>query len=278
MANVLITGCSSGFGLLTALGFARAGDRVFATMRNVAKGDELRRAATAEKLPLTVHQLDVVDPASVERAVAEALDAGPLDVLVNNAGIECRSSIEDADDEDVRRQFDTNVFGLLRVTRAVLPAMRKQKHGTIVNVSSIAGLVSRPYGGLYSATKHAIEAISEALFFEVQPFGIRVAMVEPGQYGTPLLANAFHGKRFDERSPYWRHSTQLDEALVRLRPDGRMQDPQEVADLIVALAKSDAPKLRNVAGADAVMLAAAHRQMEFEDFERAMRQTLDWKD
>jgi NAD(P)-dependent dehydrogenase (short-subunit alcohol dehydrogenase family) len=278
MANVLITGCSSGFGLLTALGFARAGDRVFATMRNVAKGDELRRAATAEKLPLTIHQLDVVDPASVERAVAEALDAGPLDVLVNNAGVECRSSIEDADDEDVRRQFDTNVFGLLRVTRAVLPAMRKQGRGTIVNVSSIAGLVSRPYGGLYSATKHAIEAISEALFFEVQPFGIRVAMVEPGQYGTPLLANAFPGRRFDERSPYWGHSAQLDAALARLRPDGKMQDPQEVADLIVALAKSDAPKLRNVAGADAVMLAAAHRQMEFEDFQRAMRQTLDWKD
>jgi NAD(P)-dependent dehydrogenase (short-subunit alcohol dehydrogenase family) len=247
-------------------------------MRNVAKGDELRRTAAGEKLPLTVHQLDVVDLASVERAVAEALAAGPLDVLVNNAGIECRSSIEDADDEDVRRQFDTNVFGLLRVTRAVLPAMRKERRGTIVNLSSIAGLVSRPYGGLYSATKHAIEAISEALHFEVQQFGIRVVLVEPGQYGTALLDNAFPGKHFNERSPYWRHSAQLDAALARLRPEGKMQDPQEVAEMIYAAANGDAPKLRNLAGADAVMLAGAHRQMEFEDFERAMRQALDWNE
>src|SRR6185295_15570580 len=123
---------------------------------------------------------DVVEPASIRSAVDEVLAAGPVDVLVNNAGIECRSSIEDADDRDVLRQFDTNVFGLLRVTRAVLPAMRARRRGTIVNVSSIAGLVSRPYGGLYSATKHAIEAISEALHFEVQPFGIRVVLIEPG--------------------------------------------------------------------------------------------------
>ena len=278
MANVLITGCSSGIGLLTALHFARHGDRVFATMRTLAKGDDLRRTAAAENLPLTVHRLDVTEPASVEAAVAEVLAAGPLDVLVNNAGIECRSSIEDADDADVHRQFDTNVFGMLRVTRGVLPAMRARRGGTIVNVSSIAGLVSRPYGGLYSASKHAIEAISEALHFEVQQFGIRVVMVEPGQYGTSLLDNAFHGNAFGPQSPYWRQSVRLDESLARLRPDGKMQDPKEVAALIYTAAKSESPKLRNLAGADAHMLATAHRQMEFEDFQRAIRQSLDWHD
>src|SRR5262245_22401825 len=136
MANVLITGCSSGFGLLTALRFARAGDRVFATMRTPAKApDELRGAIERERLPVALLRLDVCDQASIDAALREA---GPLDVLVNNAGIECRSSIEDASDEDVRRQFDTNVFGTLRVIRAVLPAMRDRRRGTIVNLSSIA--------------------------------------------------------------------------------------------------------------------------------------------
>jgi NAD(P)-dependent dehydrogenase (short-subunit alcohol dehydrogenase family) len=275
MANILITGCSTGIGLLTSLRFARAGDRVFATMRNIAKGDELRSTAQRESLPLTLHRLDVTDPSSIAAAVAEA---GDVDVLVNNAGIECRSSIEDADDADVLRQFDTNVFGLLRVTRAVLPGMRARRRGTIVNVSSIAGIVSRPFGGLYSASKHAIEAISEALHFELSSFGIRVAMVEPGQYGTALLDNAYLGHDFGPHSPYWAQSTRMDEALARLRPNGKMQDPQEVADAIFAATKADRPPLRTLVGADAEMLATAKRQMTFEAFEQAMRQTLDWHD
>src|SRR5512140_1015565 len=199
MANVFITGCSSGFGLLTALHFARQGDRVFATLRTPATADALHAAVAAERLPITVLELDVRDPASVTAAVRAA---GPIDVLVNNAGVELRSSIEDAAEEDVQWQFDTNVFGLLRVLRAVLPGMRERRAGIVVNVSSIAGLVSRPYGGLYAATKHAVEAITEALHFEVAPFGIRVVSIEPGQYGTRLLDNAVLGKGFTKASPY----------------------------------------------------------------------------
>ena len=275
MQNVFITGCSSGFGLLSALLFARRGDRVFATMRNLEKAEPLRRAAEAERLPLSVLQLDVCDSASVETAVRAA---GRVDVLVNNAGIECRSSIEDATDADVQRQFDTNVLGTLRVIRAVLPGMRAAKHGTIVNLSSIAGLVSRPYGGLYAASKHALEAISEALHYEVAPFGIRVMVVEPGQYGTQLLDNAFPGRNFTPASPYWERSNRFDQALAKLRPGGNMGDPQEVAELIHRAVKESVPRLRWLAGADAEMIAGAHKQMDFETYEQAMRQSLDWYD
>lgn len=276
MATVLITGCSSGFGLLTALRFARAGDRVVATMRTPAKApDDLRRAVEHERLPVSVLRLDVGDQASVDAALREA---GPLDVLVNNAGIECRSSIEDASDDDVRRQFDTNVFGTLRVIRGALPSMRERRRGTIVNLSSIAGLVARPFGGLYSASKHALEALTEALHFEVRPFGIRVLLIEPGQYGTQLLDNAYAGARFGPASPYWPYSERFDDRLARLRPGGRMADPQEVADLIYTAVHDRAPKLRYLAGEDAKMIAGAYKQMDFEQYEQTMRQSLDWQD
>jgi NAD(P)-dependent dehydrogenase (short-subunit alcohol dehydrogenase family) len=280
MARVLITGCSSGFGLVTALRFARAGDRVFATMRTPARDTTLRETAAREGLPLTVHRLDVCDAASIVSALAEATAVGgPPDVLVNNAGIECRSSIEDADDADVRRQFETNVFGPLAVIRAVLPAMRARRSGTIVNVSSVAGLVARPYGGLYSATKHALEAISEALHFELQPFGIRVVVVEPGQYGTRLLDNAWPGRGFTPASPYWPHSERFEAALARLRAaSGGAADPDEVAGLIVDAVRAPVPRLRHLAGRDAHLIAGAHKQLDFEAYERAMRTSLDWQD
>ena len=277
MANVLITGCSSGFGLLTALRFARAGDRVVATMRNPGKAPaELTGPIASEKLPITLGRLDVCDPASVTTAVREA---GQIDVLVNNAGVELRSSVEDASDADVQKQFDTNVFGTLRVMRAVLPQMRARRRGTIVNLSSIAGIVARPFGGLYSATKHAIEAITEALHFEATPLGIRVVLIEPGSYGTRLLDNAFDGEGFGPTSPYWPVHERFEEALARLRAGtGGMQDAQEVADLVYSGVNDPTPRLRYLAGRDATMIATAYKAMDFEQYEQAMRQSMQWTD
>lgn len=278
MANVLITGCSSGFGFESALAFARRGDRVFATMRDPGSGAALEAAAASERLLLEILRLDVCDPPSIAAAFAHAAEAGPLDVLVNNAGIELRSAIEDASDEDVRRQFDTNVFGVLRTTRAVLPAMRARRSGTIVNVSSIAGIVARPYGGLYAASKHALEAISEALSLEVQPFGIRIVLIEPGQYGTRLGDNAIVGAGFRPDSPYWERAERFDVAVKRLRPGGVAGSAAQVAQLIVDAVNDPAPRLRYLAGGDAETIAAVYRQLPFEEYERAMRQTLDWWD
>jgi NAD(P)-dependent dehydrogenase (short-subunit alcohol dehydrogenase family) len=247
-------------------------------MRDAGKGGELERAARAEGLMLEVVPLDVCDPASVRAAFAHVEGAGPLDVLVNNAGIELRSSIEDASDEDVQGQFDTNVYGALRTIRAALPGMRARRRGTIVNVSSIAGIVARPYGGLYAASKHALEAISEALHYEVQPFGVRVVLVEPGQYATRLLDNAVLGRGFGPQSPYWERSERFDVAIQRLRPGGVAGSAAEVAQLIWEAVHDPQPRLRYLAGQDAQMIADAYRQLSFEDYEQAMRRTLDWWD
>jgi NAD(P)-dependent dehydrogenase (short-subunit alcohol dehydrogenase family) len=157
--------------------------------------------------------------------------------------------------------------------------MRARKRGTIVNLSSVAGLVARPFGGLYSATKHAIEAITESLHFEASPLGVRVVLIEPGVYGTRLLDNAYPGEKFTPASAYWPIHERFEEALGRLRDGtGGIQDPQEVADAIYDAVHDPQPKLRYLVGRDAQMIANAKKQLDFEQFEQAMRQTMDWKD
>ena len=164
--NVLITGANSGFGLLTAANFARAGHRVHAGLRNPAKGAALK-ALAGEGLPVSAVALDVTDAASIAAAVGKASGSGPIDVLVNNAGFEVSGPVEHLSDASLLRQFDTNVLGIARMVRAVAPAMRERGEGLIVNLSSVAGHISAPFAGAYSASKHAVEALSEALWFEL---------------------------------------------------------------------------------------------------------------
>ena len=191
--SVLITGASSGFGQLAALLFARSGAKVFATMRNLprAEGDEMRKVAKAEQLDLTVLELNVLSDASVAKAVAEAekLAGAGIDVLVNNAGIGITGPVEVQDMEATRLIFDTNVFGPQRVARAALPAMRKKKSGLIFNISSQLGRVIVPGGGHYSATKFALEAMSEQMAYELVPLGIEVCIIQPGGYPTRVWIN-----------------------------------------------------------------------------------------
>jgi NAD(P)-dependent dehydrogenase (short-subunit alcohol dehydrogenase family) len=274
---VLITGCNSGFGFHASLTFARQGHDVFATVRNLDRAKPLQDAADAEALDLHVLRLDVRDEESVEAAVNEVVErAGRIDVCVNNAGIELRGPIEECADDEVLVQFDTNVFGLLRVVRAVLPIMRAQGAGVIVNVGSLAGLVARPYGGLYSATKHAVEAISEALHFECAQFGIRVAVIEPGQFETELLHNAITAGRFTDDSIYRASSDRFDEALSRLSPDGKPAPPEVVAEAIVAIAEDDNAGLRHLVGSDAELVWGVRSGSTFEKYEETMRSALDW--
>ena len=277
MSVVLITGCNSGFGLHASLTFARQGHEVFATVRTLDRAAPLRAAAEAEELELHVVRLDVRYADSVEGAVAEVVErAGRIDVCVNNAGVELRGPIEECSDDEMLVQFDTNVFGLVRVVRAVLPVMRAQGSGVIVNVGSLAGLVSRPYGGLYSATKHAVEAISEALHFECAPFGVRVAVLEPGQFETELLNNAIVAARFDDDSIYKAASDRFDAALQRLAPDGKRAPAEVVAEAIVAVAEDDEATLRHVIGSDAELVWSVRSGSTFEEYEQTMRAALDW--
>jgi len=278
VAFVLVTGCSSGFGKLTALLFARHGHTVFATMRDTAKAGPMAAMAAEEGLDVRVLALDVTDTESVTAAVAEAeaVAGGALDVVVNNAGHELRGPIEACGDDEVLAQFDTNVFGVIRVVRAVLPTMRSRRSGVIVNVSSIAGLVARPFAGVYSASKHALEAVSEALHHEVRPFGIRVAIVEPGQFGTDLLANAVLAGDFGPDSPYRGASDRFDQAIRRLVPDGRPAPAEVVAETIVAVAFDADAGLRHLVGADAELVWSVRRSGDFEHFDRTIRGALDW--
>lgn len=190
---ILITGSSSGFGRLGAEHYARAGAKVFATMRNVprAEAEELGKLARDEKLDLTVLELDVTDDAQVASAVAEAerLTGRGLDVLVNNAGVGITGPVEVQDMEATKLAFDTNVFGYHRLARAVLPGMRARKSGLIVAVSSQLGRVIAPFAGHYSATKFAVEAMFEQLAYEVAPHGIEVSIIEPGGYPTKVWVN-----------------------------------------------------------------------------------------
>lgn len=190
---VLITGASSGFGRLGALHYARCGAKVFATMRNLPRpeAESLKAEATRERLDLTVLELDVRSDEQVAAAVAEAERASGrgLDIVINNAGIGITGPVEFQDLEATRQAFDTNVFGPQRVTRAVLPGMRKRKSGLIVNISSQLGRVIAPGGGHYSATKFALEAMSEQLAYELVPHGIEVCIIEPGGYPTQVWVN-----------------------------------------------------------------------------------------
>jgi NAD(P)-dependent dehydrogenase (short-subunit alcohol dehydrogenase family) len=188
MKIVVITGANSGIGLVTALELARNGYRVVAGMRSVERGAELMKIASAERLPIEAVALDLTQEASCEQAVRTVLERhGRIDVLVNNAGIGVIAPIEEADLNEVRMAFETNVFGPMRLVQLVLPGMRERQAGCIVNLSSIAGRFVNGGQGFYAASKFALEAASEALAQELRRFGIRVCIIEPGVTRTPAL-------------------------------------------------------------------------------------------
>jgi NAD(P)-dependent dehydrogenase (short-subunit alcohol dehydrogenase family) len=282
MSVVLITGCSSGFGKLAAIELARRGDTVFASMRDLAKAGSLLDDAKTAGVAVEVVALDVTDRASVDAAVADVIRrAGRIDVLVNNAGAGIHGAVEDADDDEVARIFETNVFGLIRVTRAVLPQMRVQGGGTVVNVGSLAGKLSPPFGGIYAASKHAVEALSDALHYELHPFGVRVVLVEPGAFETEFSGNVLHQRRSGADSPYASLDARFAEALDRIPVaglNGGRQDARVVAGVIADAAHAEQPKRRYLVGADAEMLGGLLKQLPDEDFERTMRTTLDFWD
>jgi len=199
---VLITGCSSGFGYETALLMAKNGWRVFATMRNLRKAASLKTAAAG--LPLEILPLDVDSDASVKRAVAQSLKrAGKIDVLVNNAGFGAYGAVLDFEDAEVRAQYETNVFGVLRCARAVLPGMIARGRGRIINVGSVAGTVTFTGMGLYCSSKYAVESVTEAIRLEGASMGIEACVVEPGMFHTSFGSNRRWARRWvAKRSPF----------------------------------------------------------------------------
>jgi NAD(P)-dependent dehydrogenase (short-subunit alcohol dehydrogenase family) len=275
----LITGCSSGFGLLAAVRFARGGHHVVATMRDPGRSGDLDRAAAEAGVDVEVAALDVTDDASVSSAVAGVLERhGRIDVLVNNAGVGIHGAVEDVPLQDVGTVFDTNLFGVLRMVKAVLPSMREQRSGVVVNVSSLAGRVAAPFSGVYAASKYALEAVSEALHYELSVFGVRVALVEPGGFPTSFDVNRRQaGDGAD--SPYRDLETRWDEAYARLPGrDGPPADPRLVVEVIHQVATDPGAPLRRLVGADAELIGELRRQLDDGEFELTVRRSLDFWD
>ncbi|GAB4200833.1 MAG: oxidoreductase [Sandaracinaceae bacterium] len=242
--TILVTGATSGIGKATALHLAQKGHRVIATGRNEEALAALR-AAGVEALSLDVTRAESIEAC---RAEVERLTGGAgLDVLVNNAGYGLFGPVEELSDEDVRKQFDTNVFGLLAVTRAFVPAMRNKGAGRVINVSSVGGRMVFPLGGVYHATKFAVEALSDALRLELRQFGIRVSVIEPGYIATEFTATTMgHLEKYVRSdSPYARAYTLVSDAEERLAK--LAVGPESVARAIEHAATSRWPRARYVA-------------------------------
>jgi NAD(P)-dependent dehydrogenase (short-subunit alcohol dehydrogenase family) len=207
----VVTGSSSGIGHETSLTLARNGFLTYATMRSPDKGENIKSLAEKEKLPLKTVQLDVTDDTSVKNAIQSiTAESSRIDVLVNNAGYGLFGAFEDLSMEEIKAQYETNLFGVIRVTQAVLPIMRKQKSGIIVNISSGAGKIAIPVQSAYVSTKFAIEGLSESMAYELEPFGIKVVLVEPGFIKTKIGNNMVTAKKSqDANSPYSQRKTRF---------------------------------------------------------------------
>ncbi len=261
MRSVLITGTSKGIGYETALAFARAGYRVHATMRNPSNSPALSEMASQEKLPVTVTAMDVDDDGSVQAGIA-AIQAqqGPVNVLVNNAGIECFGSIEETSIKDFRAVMETNYFGVLRCIQAVVPQMREHRSGTIINVSSVAGTFCHPPATPYCASKWALEALSEGLACEMKAFGVRVALVEPG-----IIDTAMAQRISTKVSSVYPHAARI-AALFTAALSNTPVPPSVVAQKVLAIAQSGTWQVRHPVGPDAEPLIAWRKGMTDEQW------------
>ncbi|MEB3335658.1 MAG: SDR family oxidoreductase [Cyanobacteriota bacterium] len=259
MATVLVTGSSAGIGLATALAFARAGHRVAATMRNPSSAPALTETAARENLSVMVVPLDVDLDASVRDGMASVVrDLGPIDVLVNNAGIDRMGSVEELPLTEFRAVMETNYFGAIRCIQAVLPSMRQRRSGCIINVSSIAGQIASAPMAAYVASKFALEALSECLAQEVKPFNLRVAIVEPGIIDTKMARNFAVALAPSLYNQQRRMSALFAAALDAPVP------PSLVAEKILEIAIGDTEQLRHPVGPDAAPFLAWRRAMSDE--------------
>ena len=266
----VVTGSSSGIGYSTALQLARSGYLTIATMRNPAKGADLISTAQNNGLPLQVEQLDVKDPDSIKDLISKL---ERIDVLVNNAGYFSFGPLEDLSIKEILDQFDTNLLGTIRVTQQVLPTMRAQKSGIIVNISSVVGRFGLPGMSAYVATKFAMEGLSESLSHEVAQFGIKVVLVEPGVVKTKIFDNRVVGQdalRAD--SPYSNMLGDLNTAFGAMLEYASTSD--QVAATVLQAISSPEPKMRYHVGQDAAEWLNQRNAMNDEQFQTYIRNSM----
>ncbi|HYX55481.1 MAG TPA: SDR family oxidoreductase [Nitrososphaeraceae archaeon] len=271
----VVTGSSSGIGFETALTSARNGFYTYATMRNLEKSKNITEIANTEKLPLQVVQLDVNDDRSVKDAIDKIVAENKrIDLLVNNAGYGLFGSLEDISIEEIKAQFETNFFGVIRVTQQVLPVMRKQNSGTIVNVSSVGGRIGIPVLSAYQSTKFALEGLSESMSYELEPFGIRVVIIEPGFIRTNIINSSTSAKKdLDSKSSYFSLTQKVKNHFKSMIENASSSSPpEEVAKVILQAITSENPQLRYTVGNDAATIIQARMNMPDKEFKKMIMQ------
>lgn len=279
---VVITGCSSGFGYLSAIELAEKGWLTYATVHHAQHGGSGDLMTLSKKYPhLRIIELDVTKQEDVEHAVAHIIrEAGKIDVLVNNAGFGFVGPVETFSIEEIKEQYDVNIFGYLRMIKAVAPHMRNQKNGKIINISSINGLISFPLYGVYSSSKFAIETLSEALDFELRPFGIKVFLVEPGGFVTNFTVNSklpaaakesVYRELIKFREKYDASKDRVPENLKWLI------GPQRVASKIFSIASNENHRsFRNVIGVDARLFMVLNKLLPRFIKQYLLRKVYNW--
>jgi NAD(P)-dependent dehydrogenase (short-subunit alcohol dehydrogenase family) len=273
----VVTGSSSGIGFETSLMLARNGFQTYATMRDPKKGENIKSITTKENLPIHIEQLDVTDNESVMNAIQAILtQAGRIDVLVNNAGYALAGAFEDLAIEEIKAQYETNLFGLIRTSQVVLPIMRKQKSGTIVNISSGAGRVGIPGFSAYVSTKFAVEGLSESMAYELEPFGIKVILIEPGVIRTNVFKNVVIAKKSQNPNSPYSQIMQKMSASFEYMLENASSSPDLVAKVVLQAITSENPSLsRYLAGKDVETWIEAKRNMSDDEFYKVIKQSFN---
>jgi short-subunit dehydrogenase len=270
----LITGCSSGIGYETALMLARNGYHTFATMRNTKKSDSLEEIIRKERLDLNIRELDINDNTSIENTInCIKREANRIDVLINNAGYGLVGFFEDLTLDEIRNQFETNFFGVLNITKKIIPIMRLQKSGTIINVSSGAGQVGFPGISAYVSTKIAIEGFSESLMYELLPYGIKVVIIEPGVIKTNFFRNCIVSEHSMKKSSPYSRSLDKFQRNVELMQE-HATSPIDVAKVIIQVLGNNEPKQRYIVGNDVAMILEAKKNLSDIEFKKMMMQNI----
>jgi NAD(P)-dependent dehydrogenase (short-subunit alcohol dehydrogenase family) len=270
----VVTGSSRGIGHEISLTLARNSFFTYATMRNLQKGENIKSLVEKEHLPLKIEHLDVTDESSIKNAINSIIsEAGRIDVLVNNAGYGLGGAFEDLAIDEIRAQYETNLFGLIRTTQAVLPIMRRQKSGTIVNISSGAGRLGYPGGSAYVSSKFAVEGLSESMSYELEPFGIKVVLVEPGFIKTNFgQAMVIAKKSQDPNSQYGQMMQQMAASSSRMIQNA---SPAElVAKAVLDAVISKNPNLRYLVGKDVEEWVKSKNSMTDIEFHNMMMKTM----
>ena len=267
----IVTGSSSGIGFEICLMLARNGLTTYATMRDLHKSSMLTSIADKEKIPLRCVQLDVTDDMSVKQAIETIVnESHNIDILINNAGYGLSGALEDLLINEIKLLFDTNFFGLIRATQAVLPIMRNQRSGIIVNISSGLGRFGIATSSAYASSKFAVEGLTESMSYELEPFGIKTILVEPGIIKTNFIkAAVLAQKSKDPNSPYFQFMNNMDEGMKKLIENS--ESPEYVARVVLDAINDSNPKLRYLAGKDVEQIMEIKNKMSDEDFHNMIK-------